>query len=137
MTKVEITPYEILLRFNCERGEKVGDLRGCHRVMATYLVDDERRIVGRVQGEDRAAEFPPEELEKYLGAQPTAFIAKIDAVSAELRKSEEACAELQSALVHANRERDRALGESNQLRNELSQLRFAQGKVKEADAPVT
>jgi hypothetical protein len=75
---VQAAPYEILLRFNCEAGEVFGHLRGCHRVMATYLVDGNGVIAGRIETGAQAADFPDNELPKYLGDSFARFNAQLE-----------------------------------------------------------
>lgn len=76
-TSVQSGPYEILLRFNCEIGEKFGLLRGCHRLMAGYVVDDDSGLItGKVDG-GLAADFPADELAKYLGEQFAVFAMQL------------------------------------------------------------
>jgi len=123
MATLKTCPYEILLRFNCERGEQFGHLRGCHRVMATYVVDDNGAISGRVDSVETAADFPPDELSKYLGEQFAAFEAQLvtarEARKAALAKHDEISAKL-ADLEHSHR----ALAEEHGL------LKDSMGKVK-------
>lgn len=82
---VENGPYEILIRFNYEVGEKFGQLRGVSRAMKSYLVDENGNIAGRIDGgrSDLPVDFPADQIEQFLGQRFAAFIQQLEALSAE------------------------------------------------------
>ena len=93
MEKMEVFPYEVLLRFSCDNGEIAGQLRGVHLIEKRYIVDDDNKIVGRVErGDDNPRPFTREEIAEYLGAnlagvlsQHQSLNADIDSMKAELQ----------------------------------------------------
>lgn len=96
---VQTAPLEILLRYTCEPGEKIGQLRGCHRVMATYIVDDAGVITGKVQTSNGAADFPADQLVQYLGEQFVTFNAGLEELKAEKVRSESQLEEAKSTIA--------------------------------------
>lgn len=111
MTEIKKSPYEILIRWNCEPGEKFGQIRGVHLITYAYAVDDKGEIIGRVNrspktkvdkdgatvfAEDRtednsddAMEFPLEDLPKYLGDRFVEFTKQLDEAKKEIKKRDE------------------------------------------------
>lgn len=79
--QVVTQPYEILLRYNCEKGEVAGHLRGVSLEQRSFLVDDKGVIVARIDSgrDDLPKDFPPEELQKLLGENFVAFEAQLTA----------------------------------------------------------
>lgn len=125
MPEVKTAPYELLIRWNCEKGEKFGEIRGVHRVMQTCLVNDDGTIAMR-DGET-AKDFPPEEIAAALGEQFATFLAQLEgeqAAHAETKKAHNATlselrAARESVEAHAQR---------------LGELSTAHGTLKEAFA---
>lgn len=76
MPEVKSDPYEILIRWNCEKGEAFGHLRGVHRVMQTCLVNDDGTIAMR-EGET-AKDFPADQVPALLGAKFATFLAQLE-----------------------------------------------------------
>lgn len=100
-TSIKTGPYEILLRFNCEPGETFSHIRGCHRLMTSYAVDDNGVITGRIHSNETAADFPPEELSKYLGDEFADMVHQIDKERAENALLQKQVAGLTAELLEA------------------------------------
>jgi len=98
--QIKTAPYEILLRFNCEPGERLGVLRGCHRIMETYAVDDDGLIVGRIAGAS-AADFPADKIAAYLGEQFADFNAQLEAERAATAEAKAEAETLRASLGEA------------------------------------
>lgn len=101
MSEIKSGPYEILLRYNCEPGETFGQLRGCHRVMKSYVVDDDGKIAGRIEGgaADHAQAFPAGEVEKLLGSQFVAFADQLETARSELEAAQAAHSDEKADLI--------------------------------------
>lgn len=100
-SSIKTAPYEILIRFNCEIGEKFGELRGASRAVKSYLVDDATGlIVGRIDSgnADNPNDFPEDQLIAYLGEQFHNFNTQLETAQAELKKSSDTVMELQNTI---------------------------------------
>lgn len=117
---IQTGPYEILLRYNCERGEAFGHLRGCHRVMASYMVDDTGNIVGSVDTGEKASDFPPDELVKYLGEQFAGFNAQLEAAKVAADEAKTEGDSLRISLAGKTKDLDSATNANVGLRESLS-----------------
>lgn len=105
-------PYEILLRFSCEVGETFGQLRGCHRITGTYVVDDNAKITGRIeQSADQAADFPVEDLQAYLGERFVAFDAQLFDLLTELNASRSALEQAEATAASEIAARDQLIAD--------------------------
>jgi chromosome segregation ATPase len=103
MADTRTGPYEILIRFTCEIGEKFGVVRGSTIATKGFVVDDAGVITGKIDGgrDDHPHDFPTQDLPDYLGDRFTAFDAQLDIMrveTAELNKAlEDALAEAGSS----------------------------------------
>ncbi|MDC7787951.1 hypothetical protein PQJ75_24615 [Rhodoplanes sp. TEM] len=104
MEKIETHPYEVLVRFTCERGEVAGAVRGISLAQRAYLVEG-GTIVGRVEraGADDPADVPQALVAELLGAAATATAAEharvVAALQAELQARDDAIAEISARLA--------------------------------------
>lgn len=96
--EVKTGEYEILVRWNCEKGEAFGHIRGVHLVTAAYLVDDDGIITGRVDRgvEDNAKEFTEDQLPKLFGNNFAMFAAQLNKTKTELEEAQKEIKNLSS-----------------------------------------
>jgi hypothetical protein len=128
---MKVGPYEILLRFNCELGEDFGHLRGAHLVQRTYLVDDATgKIAGAVSraGADEPKDFPPEEIQKYLGEQFATFQQQLDAAKQETATHEREKAAQAAAHAEENAAHER---ESTTHKARIAELEGVHARLRE------
>lgn len=83
---IETHPYEIMVRFGCEVGEKAGALRGVSLEQRSLLVGDDGLIQARLERgkADDPKDFPKEKLVELLGER---FLNIVDGHKAELEKA--------------------------------------------------
>lgn len=87
MPEVKTGPYELMIRWSCEKGETFGYVRGVHRVMQTCLVNDDGIIAMR-DGET-AKDFPRDQIASVFGEQFATFLSQLEgerATHAETKK---------------------------------------------------
>lgn len=111
--EIQTHPYEVLVRFSCEKGEVAGAIRGIHMITAAYAVDDDGKIVGSMdQGaENLAKEATQAEIAKIIGAATVSTeIAHLNSIEALKAAHSEEVAVMQSTIsaLSAELEKSRA-----------------------------
>jgi uncharacterized protein involved in exopolysaccharide biosynthesis len=108
MASVQNGAYEILLRFNCEKGEAFGHLRTVQRAVKSYLVDDTGIITGKIDGgaDDHPTDIAVDELTKYLGGQFVTFNHQLEVERAGTAAAKEAGDNLRASLNSTTSELD-------------------------------
>lgn len=101
--KIISAPYEVLLRFGCEVGEKAGQVRGAHVVELGFVVDDANVIKARLNRgpADHAQPITAAEFTTYLGGKMQAVLGQLADATAAIKLRDDKIAAQAEALEAA------------------------------------
>lgn len=111
--------YEFLIRWNCEVGEKFGNIRGIQKIERKYVVE-KGNIVGKVDSgpEDHAVTSDLKELRKVVGDQIVDIMDQMNTLGQGIREVKEERDELQGIINSLKAEvqsRDQMIERNNVL----------------------